>query len=137
MNKKLIRLNESDLHRIVRESVSRIIKEENDDFSNVNVPYGKYKDEDYPMENLSSSDRKIYSWCLNVINEMRDRDMPLYDVLNEMPADGLTLAEAEQVCSVTDNYVSGARMMFVSGQGNEANDTTDYRIVRLLQQNHG
>lgn len=29
MNKKLIRLTESDLHRIVKESVSRILKEDN------------------------------------------------------------------------------------------------------------
>ena len=30
MNKKLIRLTESDLHRIVKESVNRILKEAND-----------------------------------------------------------------------------------------------------------
>ena len=33
MNKKLIRLTESDLHRIVRESVRRVLRESEDEFS--------------------------------------------------------------------------------------------------------
>ena len=33
MNKKLIRLTESDLHRIVKESVNRIVEETNDDYN--------------------------------------------------------------------------------------------------------
>ena len=33
MNKRLIRLTESDLHRIVKESVNRIVEETNDDYN--------------------------------------------------------------------------------------------------------
>ena len=39
MNKKLIRLTESDLHRIVKESVNRLLME-----------FNPYEDSDYPTE---------------------------------------------------------------------------------------
>ena len=41
MNKKLIRLTESDIHRIVKESVNRVLKEEND---------GSYTIQQYELE---------------------------------------------------------------------------------------
>ena len=54
MNKKLIRLTESDLHRIVKESVNRILIETNGgynqfsdaDFASDGDPYGFFDDED-------------------------------------------------------------------------------------------
>ena len=48
--KRKIRLTEGDLHRIVKESVKRILKE---DYWSINRPYGKRKLSDY-----SSSDSK-------------------------------------------------------------------------------
>lgn len=39
MSKKLIRLTESDLHRIIKESVNRVIKE-----ATVDTPYGAVSD---------------------------------------------------------------------------------------------
>lgn len=42
MNKKLIRLTESDLHQIVKESVKRLLREKNDIY-----PY--YDHDDYPL----------------------------------------------------------------------------------------
>ena len=38
--KKIIRLTESDIHRIVKESVNRMLREEEDDFES---PYKKFK----------------------------------------------------------------------------------------------
>ena len=138
MNKKqTIKLTESELHRIIKESVNMILREENNGITNINTPYERYKDEDYPMEDLSPSSKKVYIWCMKVLDEMRNSGDPLYDTLENFPADGLTLAEAEEVCAITDNYVSGARMIFSSGQSDENNDTVDYRIVKLLQQNRG
>lgn len=138
MNKKqTIKLTESELHRIIKESVNMILREENNGINNINTPYERYKDEDYPMEDLSPSSKKVYIWCMKVLDEMRNSGDPLYDTLENFPADGLTLAEAEEVCAITDNYVSGARMIFSSGQSDENNDTIDYRIVKLLQQNRG
>ena len=54
MNKKLIRLTESDLHKIVKESVNMILKETNGgynqfsdaDFASDGDPYGFFDDED-------------------------------------------------------------------------------------------
>jgi S-ribosylhomocysteine lyase LuxS involved in autoinducer biosynthesis len=49
MNKKLIRLTESDLHRIVKESVKRILRENKDTNVKVRIihdPNGAYDDGD-------------------------------------------------------------------------------------------
>ena len=131
--KKTIRLTEGDLHRIIKGSVKKILKENDDIPFQISVPFEDYKHKDYPIEKLSDSDKRVYEACLRVIDEKRKSNAALYEVLEEMPADGLSLSEAEQVCSITDNYYSGSRMIF-SGPSGEYNDTVDYRIVRLLQQ---
>ena len=69
--KKLIRLTESDLHNIVKESVNRILKEEGlDDFESfyrLDFPKGKQGDIDY-------------SWYMNDRNRHIDKDInPKYN----------------------------------------------------------
>ena len=44
MNKKMIRLTESDLHRIVKESVNKVLKEAYKD------PFNFFPDEDFSKE---------------------------------------------------------------------------------------
>ena len=48
MNKKLIRLTEGDLHRIVKESVNRILRE-NDDYDRMNRYFNGYDMNDYQL----------------------------------------------------------------------------------------
>jgi hypothetical protein len=48
MNKKLIRLTEGDLHRIVKESVNRILRE-NDDYDRANRYFNGYDMNDYQL----------------------------------------------------------------------------------------
>ena len=51
MNKKLIRLTEGDLHRIVKESVNRILRE-NDDYDRMNRYFNGYDMNDYHVTML-------------------------------------------------------------------------------------
>ena len=44
MNKKLIRLTESDLHRIVKQSVNRVLKESSYDYMNTLVSIKNSRD---------------------------------------------------------------------------------------------
>lgn len=63
MNKKLIRLTESDLHKIVKESVKRILKESV--FSN-NEEYEYDYDEMYCQQNYKSF--PLYTWSYSSID---------------------------------------------------------------------
>ena len=65
MNKKLIRLTESDLHRIVKESVNRIIKEAAD-IDAFDDDYEMYSDQFKPKE--GSIEQRITEKLNNVNN---------------------------------------------------------------------
>ena len=63
MNKKLIRLTESDLHKIVRESVERILKESfldhhDEDYEGIEGGYRGMDKNDYEFERALDSEGK-------------------------------------------------------------------------------
>lgn len=64
MNKKLIRLTESDLHRIVKESVNRILKEAKYDYENQAYDE-KYDGENTYLQVSMMSSPEIYIKCNN------------------------------------------------------------------------
>lgn len=64
MNKKLIRLTESDLHRIVKESVNMILKEARYDVEN-QVYDEKYEGENTYLQVSMMSSPEIYIKCNN------------------------------------------------------------------------
>ena len=64
MNKKLIRLTESDLHRIVKESVNRILKEVKYDYENQAYDE-KYDGENTYLQVSMMSSPEIYIKCNN------------------------------------------------------------------------
>ena len=62
MNKKLIRLTESDLHRIVRESVKRILKESNvgtHDYNNLPLKDGGFDSYAYEYDDALDNAKSI------------------------------------------------------------------------------
>ena len=68
MNKRLIRLTESDLHRIVKESVQKILKE-----SSIMTPYGAYtyNDSDFDTMINQIEDPTIKKNYLNTFDAIR------------------------------------------------------------------
>ena len=84
MNKKLIRLTESDLHRIVKESVNRVLKE--NDMQNLGI--NNYDPTNY--DELSSKIKTIMSKVGEVRNMIRDISTSQIDVAqNASNLDGL------------------------------------------------
>ena len=78
MNKKLIRLTESDLHRIVKESVSRIISEMDEGKYTNNKPYFN-GETDYinPRRNPTKDPKEIEKHNERVTNRKNQRIDPL------------------------------------------------------------
>jgi two-component SAPR family response regulator len=75
MNKKLIRLTESDLHNIVKESVNRVLKESSYDYMNkeyyrlkkLYLEFGKiYKESDYINDDNINGAEDIHNAYLNL-----------------------------------------------------------------------
>ena len=75
----------------------------------------------------------IIKKCQEIIN-LHNEYNSLYDLLETVKADGLTMYEAELVSSSLDNYMSGATTWFKSGVGdNPMSDTTPHDIVEILR----
>ena len=75
----------------------------------------------------------IIKKCQEIIN-LHNEHNSLYDLLETVKADGLTIYEAELVSSALDNYMSGATTWFKSGVGdNPMSDTTPHDIVEILR----
>lgn len=94
MNKKLIRLTESDLHRIVRESVNKVLTE---DYYSMNRPYGNRKLSDYSSEDskkLNDYDKGFGVWQKHNFGGGEDtfEPAPLGNIPNNEPE----FAEDEQ-----------------------------------------
>lgn len=74
MNKKLIRLTESDLHRIIKESVNKILKE-------------SYEEEYYQM-GYTQGIESVIEWLKTHINDYlvkgRDIDLMFDDLRNSI-----------------------------------------------------
>ena len=74
----------------------------------------------------------IIKKCQEIIN-LHNEYNSLYDLLETVKADGLTIYEAELVSSAIYNYVSGATTWFkTSDDGSPMKDTTPHDIVKLL-----
>lgn len=69
MNKRLIRLTESDLHRIVKESVRKILKESNDHLLSVggveNTPFTRNNNKGSNGIRINGAFRSDYGWSNN------------------------------------------------------------------------
>lgn len=75
----------------------------------------------------------IIKKCQEIIN-LHNEHNTLYELLETVKADGLTIYEAELVSSALDNYMSGATTWFKSGVGNDPmSDTTPHDIVATLR----
>lgn len=74
----------------------------------------------------------IIKKCQEIIN-LHNEHNSLYDLLETVKADGLTIYEAELVSSALDNYMSGATTWFKSGVGNNMSDATPHDIVATLR----
>lgn len=75
----------------------------------------------------------IIKKCQEIIN-LHNEHNTLYELLETVKADGLTIYEAELVSSALDNYMSGATTWFKSGVGDDfMNDTTPHDIVATLR----
>ena len=74
----------------------------------------------------------IIKKCQEIIN-LHNEYNTLYELLETVKADGLTIYEAELVSSALDNYMSGATTWFKSGVGNSMSDTTPHDIVATLR----
>jgi len=74
MNKKLIRLTESDLHKIVKESVNRVLRENGRDIDDDNYFGGglpdRYFDDDAPDNDRIS--QKQIAQLDNIVNTIAD-----------------------------------------------------------------
>ena len=74
----------------------------------------------------------IIKKCQEIINLHNDHNT-LYELLETVKADGLTIYEAELVSSALDNYMSGATTWLKSGISNgPMSDTTPHDIVKIL-----
>ena len=75
MNKKLIRLTESDLHRIVKESVKRVLKESNRFIQEEDV---LLQDKDiFGDNNEHSYNCRCYDgWAIGVLSDIEDKNAP-------------------------------------------------------------
>ena len=60
----------------------------------------------------------IIKKCQEIIN-LHNEYNTLYELLETVKADGLTMYEAELVSSALDNYMSGATTWFKSGVGDD------------------
>ena len=79
--KKIIRLTESDLHRIIENSVRRVIREtKNDDIENGEEAYDENAIDRYSDDHMASDDD-----YLGYLNQDEDDDME--DYFNDMEAD--------------------------------------------------
>ena len=75
----------------------------------------------------------IIKKCQEIIN-LHNEHNSLYDLLETVKADGLTIYEAELVSSALDNYMSGATTWFKSGvENSHMSDTTPHDIVATLR----
>ena len=75
----------------------------------------------------------IIKKCQEIIN-LHNEHNSLYELLETVKADGLTIYEAALVSSALDNYMSGATTWFKSGVGNNPmSDTTPHDIVATLR----
>ena len=74
----------------------------------------------------------IIKKCQEIIN-LHNEYNTLYELLETVKADGLTMYEAELVSSALDNYMNGATTWFKSGLGNSMSDTTLHDIVATLR----
>ena len=74
----------------------------------------------------------IIKKCQEIIN-LHNEYNTLYELLETVKADGLTMYEAELVSSALDNYMTGATTWFKSGLGNSMSDTTPHDIVATLR----
>ena len=75
----------------------------------------------------------IIKKCQEIIN-LHNEHNSLYDLLETVKADGLTMYEAELVSSALDNYMSGATTWVKSGVGNDPmSDITPHDIVATLR----
>ena len=82
MNKKLIRLNESDLHRIVKESVSKMVNE-------MNAIYNESSSEEFRCEYTSDILKRFYKQVANLITFMRYTPHTLISNISEEKYDKL------------------------------------------------
>lgn len=78
------------------------------------------------------NEQLIIKKCQEIIN-LHNEHNSLYDLLETVKADGLTIYEAELVSSALDNYMSGATTWFKSGVGNNMSDATPHDIVATLR----
>ena len=75
----------------------------------------------------------IIKKCQEIIN-LHNEYNSLYDLLETVKADGLTMYEAELVSSVLDNYMNGATTWVKSGAENDPmSDITPHDIVATLR----
>ena len=75
----------------------------------------------------------IIKKCQEIIN-LHNEYNTLYELLETVKADGLTMYEAELVSSALDNYMNGATTWVKSGAGNDPmSDITPHDIVATLR----
>ena len=89
MNKKLIRLTESDLHRIVKESVNKVLKENTND--DTEIRWGKYE---RLVDQIRNATQELYMTTSN-----QYANTPSYD-----ETEGRLHRFAESVLSVLEKF---------------------------------
>jgi hypothetical protein len=79
--KKIVRLTESDLHRIIKESVKRILKEDATSYLIFNEILEDYKAEDMAIEYGISKDEAAVEWFKGVAIEdnFEEGNLPKYN----------------------------------------------------------
>jgi hypothetical protein len=86
MNKKIIKLTEQDLHKIVKNSVQRVLKEGTNEMAISRIPTGKHKGKVAMDEDDYSIVKKAYSDIIRIMEgvENEDWDCPLGKALNDI-----------------------------------------------------
>lgn len=90
-NKRIIRFTEGDLHRLIKESVNKVLKEtsiDNDNYFGGGLPDKYFDDNDYVLDNDKISKKEINQLetiadtIANIANNTSDDASLLYEAIN-------------------------------------------------------